>query len=123
VKPNEFVIYRVFGRIPMVLDRDYGVMPINDGDERKPRARFILAIRKERKLIDTHNFATFRKALRRIPRGTAVYPYDTCIVLRSYGLSASDFRRFDRAMRRFKHLKPEEGRGICICICICICEG
>ncbi|MFI5385937.1 MAG: hypothetical protein ACHQ50_07435 [Fimbriimonadales bacterium] len=85
--------------VPFRLETTYGVVLSNDGDEKKPVPRYVLAFRKERRVIDTHSLVEFRKALLHIPRGMTVQQYDQCEVPLRYGLSTSQVAAYERSFR------------------------
>ena len=102
----------------VILEDDYGIMLINDGNERQPSPRYILGIRASRTVLDTRDLRVFRAALGTLPKGTRLIPYDSCTVSRSHGLSASNHSEFTKAVNDAALIVDEEARRI-----TCYCEA
>ena len=94
---------------------DYGFMLINE-DCRHPRPIYLLGFMKERKVEAYRTFSEFRRALRRIPRGSKVYLHTTCTSGTSEGVGEKTLRDVDRAFRK-AHLKYNEEDHIMYDIC------
>lgn len=116
--PGEpLVLYRIVDKVPVKLktgDR-YGVMLINDGDREKPSPRYILAIAASRTVIDTKDLAVFEAALAKIPKGSVIYTYDSCIVPRSWGLSAGQRASYEALFIKHGLKHGAEERITCYC--------
>ena len=94
---------------------DYGVMLVNDGWEEDPSPRYILAIAKTRTLIDTKDLELFKAMLKRIPKGSTLHSYDSCMVPRSYGLKKGDFDAYETAFKDLGLKISEDARTTCYC--------
>lgn len=110
------VLYAV-GHIPIVLKSPAGVMVINVGDEKKPKAQYVLATSKPPKVVATTDWKVFAAALAKLKKGTLCIWYDKCTVFADRGVE-KESERVERAMQR-KALKRggEPGRQI-----TCVCE-
>ena len=100
---------------PFVLWDECGVVLVNDGNEEKPVARYIFACQKTREIVDTKDFAVFKEALSRVPKGTVVGMYDTCSVPRWYGLSEAEIAKFHKAITRAGLKMNSETTVVCYC--------
>lgn len=94
---------------------DFGVVLYNDGLEDAPVARYILAFQKTREIVHTDDFAAFKLALSRVPRGSTIGRYDTCSVPRSYGLPESVVTDFQQALTDAGLRVETEARLVCYC--------
>ena len=117
-KKGRIILYTIkagaFG-VPVPLEDNYGILLVNDGDEKQPKPRFILGCRKRKSLLDTHDIRQFKAALSTIPMGSTVYQYDSCTVSRSWGLRGKTFDQFNATLssRRLRVLKDR--RTTCYC--------
>jgi hypothetical protein len=99
---GRLIIYNInagSAKMPIPLDTAYGIMLANDGDEKKPKPRYIVAFRKARRVVDTHSLLEFKKALSKIPKGTIVSRYDSCTISRSWGLKRAQVAAYERSLR------------------------
>lgn len=109
-------LFTIMPGADVVLQDEYGVMLVNDGNENKPVPRYILAIRKSCTLVDTRDIEVFRAALGKVPKGTKMNQYDSCTVPRSWGLSDAEIKAFERAITRTGLSVSNEDRRItCYC--------
>jgi hypothetical protein len=104
--------------VPIPLETDYGFILANDGDEKKPKPRYIVGFRKAGLVVSTNDMSEFKRALRRIKRGTRVPWYDTCSARRSWGLSDAMYDQYYQALKS-AGLKTNENRADYV---TCYCE-
>jgi hypothetical protein len=100
--------------VPFPLYHDYGVMLINEGGEKHPKALYVVGCQAKKKVWRTHDFKEFQRLVNAIPKGATVQEYDSCTVNLFYGLPEKVGTEFDKALKRFK-LKDEERHIVCIC--------
>jgi hypothetical protein len=102
---------------PFLLTEPYGTMLINEGDEKHPKARYVLANRAKKKVFSTFSEAEFKRALAQVPRGSKIRQYETCTVSLGYGLAPNTVERFANLQKdRGLKVGPEP-------IVTCICES
>ena len=112
------LMYTIVPGADVRLQDDYGVMLINEGGEKDPTPRYILAIRKTRTLVDTRDLAVFRLGLATLAKGSTIYQYDSCTVPRSYGLTQAQHDAFYGAIKK-AGLKLGEDKELDRLICYC----
>lgn len=114
---NRIRMYTLSPRVDIVLRDPYGVLLVNDGDEKNPSPRYILAIRKSRKVVDTTDRDVFIQALQEIPKDSRLIRHDSCTVPRSYGLTRKQKSDFERMIRNAGLGMPQSKMRI-----TCYCE-
>jgi hypothetical protein len=101
---------------PFILHQDdFGVVLYNDGSEDSPVARYIIAFQSTREIVHTGDFAAFKHALSRVPKGSVVGRYDTCSVHRAYGLPSSVVMQFEQSLTDAGLRVEEDARVVCYC--------
>ena len=100
---------------PFVLhEDDYGTVLYNDGTYDRPAARYILAFQNTCEIVHTSDFAEFKRALAKVPRGSAIGLFDTCSVPRTAGLPEAVTAQFKKALSD-AGLRVIDTRGVCYC--------
>ena len=94
---------------------DFGAVLYNGGTEHQPVAGYILAFQATREIVHTDDFAVFKAALARIPRGSVIGRYDTCTLRRSYGLPESVTSQFEEALSDAGLRVEQVARTVCYC--------
>lgn len=112
---DDFVIYRIIDKVPVVLQDEYGVMLINDCSIEIPVPRYILAIRSVRTLIDSRNIDEFKKGLSAVPAEEVVHEYISCSVSRSFGLQQEHIDEFHSLFEEFRLELSDQPRITCYC--------
>jgi hypothetical protein len=112
---GELVFWTMGADVPFALHDEYGVMLINDGDEKQPVPHYIFACQSTKEIVDTHDFATFTARLDKVPQGTLVGWYETCTVLRSWGLAEATKSKFAASFDKRKLRTSTDGRIVCYC--------
>ncbi len=112
---DDFVIYRIIDKVPVVLQDEYGVMLINDGSVEEPIPRYILAIRSSRTLIDSRNLDEFKEGLSAIPAAEVVHEYTSCSLSRSFGLQEEHIDEFHALFEEFRLELSDQSRITCYC--------
>ncbi|MBC8064949.1 MAG: hypothetical protein H7Y17_08975 [Chlorobia bacterium] len=100
--------------VPFLLDDDFGVMLINEGGEKHPRALYVAGSRTKKKVWQTHDLKEFQRLVDSIPKGVRVREYDSCTVNLGYGLPAGVREGFQKSLQRL-NLKGDDRNITCIC--------
>ena len=111
------ILHRLLGTVPVELweGDKVGVMLINDGDEKNPSPRFIVALAATRTVLDTKDLDLFRSVLSRLPRGTSIIEYDSCTIPRSWGLTEQHYEAYCDVFDDLGLKFSEERRITCTC--------
>jgi predicted peroxiredoxin len=99
----------------IVLKDDCGLLLVNDGDEKNPIPRYILAVKQSGTVVDTKNSKDFMKALQAIPKGTKVFAYSSCTVPRSYGLTDKQIEEYYLMIKKAGLQIQDDPRITCYC--------
>lgn len=109
-------MYTICPGFDIVLEDRYGVLLVNDGDEKTPVPRYILGIQSSRTILDTRDRSEFARALQGIRKGSRVIRYDSCTVPRSYGLTGKQLADFEKMIRDADLIMPRNvARITCYC--------
>lgn len=110
------VLYRI-GDVPVEMRNSdkYGVMLVNEGGEKDPSPRYIVAIAETRTVVDTKDIELFKAIIKRIPKGTTVFEYGSCTVPRYWGLKDEHFKAYNEVFSEFGVTVSEEQRITCYC--------
>lgn len=101
---------------PFILHHDdFGVVLYNDGSEDNPVPCYIIAFQSTRDIVRTGDFAAFKHALTRVPKGSVIGRYDTCSVPRAYGLPSSVVMQFEQALTDAGVKVEKDARHVCYC--------
>ncbi len=98
----------------MELDKDYGFIIVNLGNEKNPRPLFRLASRKENVIQDFNTFDDFKSALGKLPKGITLYHYDKCLVPLSFGIQV-DWDELKKTCEHFEIKLSDTPSRTCVC--------
>ncbi|MBL9182586.1 MAG: hypothetical protein JNN17_10620 [Verrucomicrobiaceae bacterium] len=101
---------------PFVLSHeDYGVILINEGDEKTPKAIYKYASQRgdTTRIVSTSSFEEFKALVNQIPKGSALAVFATCSVPRHWGLKESVVQQFNKTLEASGLSLVE--RGVCYC--------
>ena len=103
-------------RLPVFIGEDYGVMILNSGWEDNPRLLVKLGCPAGGWVKELGTLEEVKEAVAKLPEGSSVGYYDTCMCPRSWGLPAELLQEIRASIEsRLRVVEMEEGHIICLC--------
>lgn len=102
--------------LPVELKDDYGFMIFNVGTLEEPKLKVKIGLKKDKKLSEATTWEDAEKILAKIPEGSRIHYYGTCLCPTYYGLPDNTWNRWMTLLKKHKLTYDEaEDRITCTC--------